>query len=128
MEIAFANSPYISQAVIVGDERSSTGALIVPDFDELAAWARDAGIEPTEPATAVETPEVIALIEAEMRRLLREFAAYERPRHVTLLPRELSEERDEVVGPLRKPKRRVIVANWPAQVERLFPTSAATAT
>jgi hypothetical protein len=53
---------------------------------------------------------------------------YERPRHVALLPRDLSEERDEVVGPLRKPKRRVIVANWPAQVERLFPATAQEAT
>jgi hypothetical protein len=71
---------------------------------------------------------VVALIEGEVRGLLREFAVYERPRHVALLPRDLSEERDEVVGPLRKAKRRVIVANWPAQVERLFPATAQEAT
>jgi hypothetical protein len=51
---------------------------------------------------------------------LRGFAAYERPRRVALLPEPLSEERGEVVGPLRKPKRAVIAANWPDQVERLF--------
>jgi long-chain acyl-CoA synthetase len=125
MEIALAGSPYIRGAVIVGDGQASTGALVVPDFDRLAAWARDAGLAHSDTATTAEHPEVIALIEGEMRRLLRGFAAYERPRHVALLSRELSEERDEVVGPLRKPKRRVIVANWPAQVERLFPTAAA---
>jgi hypothetical protein len=35
------------------------------------------------------------------------------------LPGELSEEADEVT-PLRKPKRRVIVASFPEQVARLF--------
>jgi len=127
MELALATSPYITQAVIVGDKRSSTGALIVPDLDRLAAWARQAELEPVDGATVAENPRVVALIEAEARRLLHEFAAYERPRHLALLPRELSEERDEVVGPLRKPKRRVIAANWPAQVERLFPPGAAQA-
>lgn len=125
MEITLASSPYIAQAVIVGDGHSATGALVVPDFERLAGWAREAGLSQTDVARAAEHPAVIDLVEAEMRRLLHDFAAYERPRRVAILPRELSEERDEVVGPLRKPRRRVIVANWPAQVERLFGAGAA---
>jgi long-chain acyl-CoA synthetase len=128
METALGGSPYIRSAVIVGDGQALTGALVVPDFDAVATWAGTAGLDVADPATTADRPEVVALIEGEMRRLLREFAAYERPRHVALLPRELSEERDEVVGPLRKPKRRVIVANWPTHVARLFPTAAPTAT
>ncbi|MGH2446372.1 MAG: AMP-dependent synthetase/ligase [Candidatus Limnocylindria bacterium] len=128
METRLAASPYIAQAVIIGDGQGSTGALVVPDFDRLAAWAREAGLAPIDPATAVETPEVVALIEGEVRGLLQDFAAYERPRHVALLPRDLSEEHDEVVGPLRKPKRRAIADNWPAQVERLFPAATRGAT
>jgi long-chain acyl-CoA synthetase len=128
MEIALASSPYIAQAVIIGDRQSSTGALVVPDFEVLRTWARQTGVEVTDAAATVERPEVIALIEGEMHRLLGRFAAYERPRRVALLSRDLSEEMDEVVGPLRKPKRRTIVANWPAQVTRLFPTSAARVT
>jgi len=125
MELALAGSPYVSQAVIIGDGQSSTGALVVPDFDAVATWARKAGLDLADPAMAADRHEVVVLIEGELRRLLRDFAAYERPRHVALLSRDLSEEREEVVGPLRKPKRRVIVANWPAQVERLFPTATA---
>ena len=124
MEIALSGSPYIAQAVIIGDGQASTGVLIVPDFDAVGAWARDSGLDVADPAATADRREVVALIEGEMRRLLRDFAAYERPRHVALLSRDLSEERDEVVGALRKPKRRVIVANWPAQVARLFPTAA----
>jgi long-chain acyl-CoA synthetase len=128
METKLASSPYITQAVIIGDGQGSTGALVVPDFDRIRAWQRGAAMVATDAATTVDRPEVVALIEGEVRGLLREFAVYERPRHVALLPRDLSEERDEVVGPLRKPKRRVIVGNWPAQVERLFPATAQDAT
>jgi long-chain acyl-CoA synthetase len=123
METRLASSSYISQAVIIGDGQGSTGALVVPDFDRIRSWQREAGMVAANAATTIDRPEVIALIEREVRGLLRDFAAYERPRHVALLPRELSEERDEIVGPLRKPKRRVIVAFWPAQVVRLFPTA-----
>ena len=128
MELALAGSPYIAQAVIIGDGQASTGVLIVPDFDSVGAWARDTGLDMADPATTADRREVVALIEGEMRRLLRDYAAYERPRHVALLSRELSEELDEVVGALRKPKRRVIVANWPAQVARLFPATATSGT
>jgi hypothetical protein len=38
---------------------------------------------------------------------------------VSILPRELTEEADELTA-IRKPKRRVIVANFPEHVARLF--------
>jgi hypothetical protein len=100
----------------------------VPDFDRLNAWEREAGFEASDAATTAERPGLVALIVGEVRGLLHGLAAYERPRHVALLPRELGEERDEVVGPLRKPKRRVIVANWPDQVARFFPAATHEAT
>jgi long-chain acyl-CoA synthetase len=120
MEIALVASPYIAEAVVIGDGQSSTGALLVPDFHRVLAWARESGLDLTDADAAADATEVHALIEGEARRLLREFAAYERPRKVALLPRELSEEHGEVAGALRKPKRRVIVANWPDHVARVY--------
>ena len=118
MEILLAGSPYVAEAVIIGDGHASTGALVVPDYDRVRAD----GVAPTDasPELLSRDPAVISLLEREARRLLRGFAAYERPRHVALLPQPLSEEAGEVVGALRKPKRSIIAANWPAQVERLF--------
>jgi long-chain acyl-CoA synthetase len=120
MEIALVASAYIAEAVVIGDGQSSTGALLVPDYPHVLAWAREAGLDLTDAGAAADATEVLSLIEGEARRLLREFAAYERPRKVALLPRELSEEHGEVVGALRKPKRRVIVANWPEHVARVY--------
>jgi long-chain acyl-CoA synthetase len=120
MELALVSSPYIAEAVLIGDGQASTGALVVPDYARVRAWGREGGLDLADAEAAAIHPEVQTLIEDESRRLLRDFAAYERPRKVALLPRELSEDEGEVTGALRKPKRRVIVANWPDHVARLF--------
>jgi long-chain acyl-CoA synthetase len=106
--------------VLIGDGQASTGALVVPDYARIRAWGREGGLDLADAETAATHPEVQTLIEEESRRLLRDFAAYERPRKVALLPRELSEDHGEVTGALRKPRRRVIVANWPDHAARLF--------
>ena len=119
MEVALAASPYISQSVILGDHHTRTGVLIVPDIAHLTTWASDHGIPDRSLDQLSRRPEVIDLLEAEVRTLLTDFAAYERPRRVAVLPRELSEDADEVT-PLRKPKRRNVIANFPDEVGRLF--------
>jgi long-chain acyl-CoA synthetase len=119
MENALAVSPYIAQSVIIGDGHEQTGALVVPDFEHVKAWAGEHGIVHGDMAQLAADQQVNALMEGEMRRLLADFAAYERPRRVAVLPRELTEEADELT-PVRKPKRRVIVANFPEHVARLF--------
>ena len=119
MENALAASPYIAQSVILGDHHEQTGVLVALDHEHVRAWAAKQGITNGSLDVLVEDPAVLALIESEVRRLLADFAAYERPRRVSILPRELSEEADELTA-IRKPKRRVIVANFPDHVARLF--------
>ena len=119
METALAASPYVAQSVILGDHEERTGVLIVPDVEHLKAWARDQGLDDAALDELSQRADVTALFEGEVRRLLSEFAAYERPRRVAVLPRELSEEADEVT-PLRKPKRRNVIAAFPDHVARLF--------
>jgi long-chain acyl-CoA synthetase len=119
MESILAASPYIAQAVVIGDRHEQTGVLVAPSLPELRAWMQQRDLHASDAQVAT-LPEVVELLESEVRTLLREFAAYERPRRVVILPRELDEEHGELAGPLRKPKRSVVMANWPAEVERLF--------
>jgi len=119
MELLLLTSPYIAQAVILGDQHEQTGVLVAPSPPEVRAWLRERGLEIPEEELAA-SAEVNALIESEVRTLLRDFAAYERPRRVAILPRELDEEHGELAGPLRKPRRAAVVANWPEHVQRLF--------
>jgi long-chain acyl-CoA synthetase len=119
MEAALSASKYIEQAVILGDRHPYTGALIAPNFDELVPWAEANGLGGMPPEQLVEEKAVRQLIEGDVRDLLEDFAVFERPRRVALLPRALSEENGELT-PTLKTKLRVVQENWPAQIDRLF--------
>jgi long-chain acyl-CoA synthetase len=119
MEAALSASKYIAQAVILGDRHPYTGALIAPNFDELTPWAEANGLGGMPAEQLVEEKAVRQLIEGDVRDLLEEFAVFERPRRIALLPRALSEENGELT-PTLKTKLRVVQENWPAQIDRLF--------
>jgi long-chain acyl-CoA synthetase len=119
MEIAILTSRYIAQAVILGDNQPYTGALLVPDFEQVATWATANGIGAMPHEQLVAEKAVQKLIEGEVKAKLDGFAIYERPRRVVLLPRLLSEEEGELT-PSLKVKTRVVVANWAEQVAHLF--------
>jgi len=118
MQTTISTSPYIAQAVILGDGQEWTGALIAPSFDHVRAWAADEGIAADDEAALAARPEVRKLMESEVRRLLSGTAPWERPRRIAVLPRELSVERGELT-PIGKPKRPVIEANWPDAIASL---------
>ncbi len=119
MEAALSASKYIAQAVILGDRQPYTGALIAPNFDELGPWAEANGLGGMPPEQLVEERAVRQLIEGDVRTLLDDFAVFERPRRVALLPRALDEENGELT-PTLKTKLRVVEDNWPTQIDRLF--------
>ncbi len=119
LEIAMVASRYIAQAVILGDAQPYTGALIVPDFEELGTWAAQNGLAEMPPEQLVNERAVVKLIEGEVRRLLDDFANYERPRRVALLPRLLSEEEGELT-PSLKVKLRVVKERYADQIAYLF--------
>ena len=119
MEAALVNSRYIAQAVILGDNQPYTGALIAPDFEELGRWAAQNGMAEMPPEQLVEQRSVERLYEGEVKRLLSDFSVFERPRRISVLPRELSEEEGELT-PTLKTKLRVVQRHWAAQIDRLF--------
>ncbi len=119
IEAALSTSKYIAQAVLLGDRQPYTGALIAPDFEEVARWAASHGLDGLDPEQLVSEPRVQKLIDTEVKRTLDPFAIFERPRRVALLPRLLSEEAGELT-PSMKTKNRVVLANWPDKIALLF--------
>ena len=119
MEIALATSKYIAQAVIMGDQQPYTGVLIAPDFEELGSWAAANGLAEAPPEQLVADDRVEKLFHTEVRSRLEDFAAYERPRRIALLPRLLTEEEGEMT-PSLKVKLRVVKEKWADKVAYLF--------
>jgi long-chain acyl-CoA synthetase len=121
IERALARSPYILRAVVLGDDRDVIGALLMPDMAAIRVWSGvtggDAGADAG--ARLMARPDVSALLRQEVDRVTAEFATYERPRRIAVLPRPLSAAAGEVDG-VGSPIRSVVMANFPEQVTELF--------
>jgi len=113
------NAPCISQAVLVGDRRKFISALIVPDFETIGKWLEKDGKPFTTAQDAIQRPDVIAMIQDVVSGVNDKLARYEQVKKFTLLPRELSQEENELT-PTLKVKRRVIDEKYRDQIEQMY--------
>ena len=127
IESKLVQSPFISQIMVIGSERKNLGALIVPNFDALKAWASDSdtsgGINATDLPAMLQTREVQQHIQSEIRSHLTDFADFEQVRRFTLLEKEFTQEADEMT-PTLKLKRNVIVEKYGDVIEGMYPEDA----
>ena len=120
IESALVQSPFISQIMVIGSERKNLAALIVPNFDELKAWASENGVDTSDLPTLLDTREVQQHIQSEIRDRLTDFADFEQVRRFTLLEKEFSQEDDEMT-PTLKLKRNVIMDRYSDAIEAMYP-------
>jgi long-chain acyl-CoA synthetase len=121
IEMRLCSSAYIAQAVLVGDGKPTVGALIVPNFDHLAAWARAQGTAlPKNPAAVCAMPEIEALIRREAARLCAGLADYEQVRIISLFGAPFTVEGGELT-PTLKVRRRVVLERYADRIEAMFP-------
>lgn len=118
LENAAKTSRYVTEAVMLGDRRPYAIMLVVPNFDQVSAWARQNGIAGAD-ADLTEDDRVREQIEADVLRRLEHFARFERPKKVVPLPRELTLERGEIT-PSLKVKRRVVEEHFHDLIEALY--------
>jgi long-chain acyl-CoA synthetase len=109
---------FVAQAMVVGDRRPFLTALLVPNFEALAAWGEGRGRQGV-PAAWLDDPEVRALFQAEIERVNRHHERYEQIRAFALLPREWTLEAGELT-PTQKLKRRVIAEANRARLDQLY--------
>jgi long-chain acyl-CoA synthetase len=121
LEALLFESPFISQAVIVGDRQNTIGALIVPAFDRLKEWAqkRSITIDAEDRVALARAPEVERLIRGEIQRLTTNLADHEKIRRFSLLERELTMETGELT-PTLKIKRRVVLEKYKQLIDSLY--------
>ncbi|PWK11258.1 AMP-dependent synthetase/ligase [Tumebacillus permanentifrigoris] len=118
IESAMMCSPYIGQAILIGDKRKYVSALIVPDFVNLEKFAAEKSLNlPT--VQLVEHPEVLVLMEREIKEQLAEFASFERPKKFKILPQELTLESGELT-PSLKVRLHVLQTRYQAEIEAMY--------
>jgi len=119
IEEALERSPYIALVVAVGDERPSVGALIVPNFEAVAAWAKEKNLPADDRAALLARPEVRQLFQQEINRHQVNLAVFEKARQFEFLHEEPSEE-NGLLTPTKKIRRRAVIDRFRHLVERMY--------
>ena len=119
IENALKTSPYILNAMVIGDRRKFISALIVPNAATVAAKAADQGIKFASNAELAAHPWVHALIDSEVKRLTVHLAQYETIKRFALLPEDFTFDNGSLTFTL-KLKRRVVEQQYAAVIESLY--------
>ena len=100
-------SPYINEAIVVGDGRPYLVALIQLEFDTVSKWAQDHKIAFTTFRSLAQNPEVYELVRREVEEANREFARVETVKKFRLLDKELDHDDDELTATLKVRRKSV---------------------
>jgi long-chain acyl-CoA synthetase len=112
-------TPYVAQAVLIGDKFPYLTALIVPNFENLEAHLAAKGLTGLGRADVAQHPETEALIAAAVKQVNSELATHERIRRFAVLSRELSLEEGEIT-PTMKVRRRVVAERYAGLIEQMY--------
>ncbi|MDI6763500.1 MAG: AMP-binding protein [Thermodesulfobacteriota bacterium] len=112
-------SPYIQDAVVIGEGRKYLVALILIDEDNVTKYAQDNRIPFTTFAGLTQNPQIHKLIDQEVAKVNKTVSQVETVKRFSLLPRRFYEE-DGDVTPTKKVKRRALEKRYSDLIESLY--------
>lgn len=112
-------SPYITDAVVIGDKRPYLTVLIMIDQENVEKYAQDNDVPFSNYASLTRAPEIQALIQSEIDRVNRKFARVEQVKKFFLLDTQLTAE-DEELTPTMKLKRKLVQQKYAPQIEAMY--------
>jgi len=119
IENTLKTSPFIANAMVIGDRRKFVSVLVVPNFATVETEARKNGRELSTASQILNDHWVRDLIMREIDRLTSRFAQYERPKRFALLNQDFTFANGELTYTL-KMKRRVIEQRYQDVIARLY--------
>ncbi len=119
IENALKVSPWVREAIVIGDRRKYITALIGIELDSVGDWATRERIAFTTYADLSSRPEVVALIDAWVQEVNRGLAQVEAIKRFTLLHKELDHEEGELTA-TQKVKRRAIAEQFKQAIETMY--------
>ncbi|MET0930281.1 MAG: long-chain fatty acid--CoA ligase [Aeromicrobium sp.] len=112
-------SPFIKEAIVVGDRRKYLTALIGIELDTVGSWAQKRRLSFTTYRDLSAKPEVIELVQGIVDDTNTRFAAVETIKAFSLLPKELDHEQGELTA-TQKVKRSAITTQFADDIERMY--------
>ena len=112
-------SPYVTDAVVIGDKRAFLTAIVMIDQENVERFAQERDIPFSNYASLTRAPEILELIQAEVDRVNKQFARVEQVKKFFLLDRQLTAE-DEELTPTMKLKRKLVQTKYAEQIEAMY--------
>ena len=112
-------SPYINDAIVIGDNRSFLTCLIMIDEDPVVKYAQDHKIQFSTYNDLTQAAEIRQLIQGELDKVNATLSRVEQPKKFTILPKKLNIEDGEVT-PTMKVKRSVVHKAFADLVEAMY--------
>ncbi len=119
LENALKASPYIKEAVVIGDRRKFLAALIGIEPDTVGHWAQVQRLPYSTYGDLSAKPEVIALVQGVVDEVNQRFATVEQVRSFRLLPKLLDHEDGELTA-TQKVKRVAVESTFAGLVESMY--------
>ena len=119
IENALKTSPFIKEAIVIGDRRKYLSALIGIEFDVVSEWAQRHKIGHTTYRDLSEKPEVRKLIQKAVDEANAKFSSVEGIKKFTLLPQVLDHETGELTA-TQKVKRSEIERKFGHLIEAMY--------
>ena len=98
IENSLKTSPYVKEAMVIGDGRKYLTALIGIEYDTVGDWALRRNIPYTTYRDLSEKPEVIELIQGVVEQTNEKFASVEQIKKFRMIPKELDHEDGELTA------------------------------
>ena len=112
-------SPYVREAVVIGDRRKYLVALIGIEADTVGDWATRNGVPYTTYGDLAAKSEVRDLVAAWVEEVNQDFAQVETIKRFALITKELDHEDGELTA-TQKVKRRAIEQQFADEIEALY--------
>jgi long-chain acyl-CoA synthetase len=112
-------SPYVREAVVIGDRRKYVTALIGIELDTVGNWASRRGLAYTTYADLSTKDDVRRLIDDVVNEANNELAQVERIKKFTLIGKELDHEDGELTA-TQKVKRRALEHRFEQEIEAMY--------
>jgi long-chain acyl-CoA synthetase len=112
-------SPYLKEAIVVGDRRPFLTALIGIELDTVAEWAQRRGLTYTTYRDLSNKPAVVELVQSIVDLVNARHAPVEQIKRFRMLPKELDHEDGELTA-TQKVKRAAIAKLFADLVEEMY--------
>ncbi|MBA3288626.1 MAG: AMP-binding protein [Acidimicrobiia bacterium] len=119
IENSLKTSPYVKEAMVIGDGRKYLAALIGIEYDTVGDWALRRNLPYTTYRDLSEKPEVVELVHGVVTATNDKFASVEQIKRFKLIPKELDHEDGELTA-TQKLKRGAMTEMFGDLVESMY--------